>query len=256
MRENFVQLLAVILEKRGVQQSNVENCMWSLEALRGATKREGLAPSAHDGDGEEGIDGHGATFDHSRCADCSYGYAMACDCMSHLSALQKQANEANSRLQLLVEARERMMESNELISQLDANPELRNTLIAQATSSSNNFNMSNGNGSDLTSSSSGHAAANSSSGNDSSRNNNDKGSNGVSRRPGDDNSNNNNSENNSHAKEKEGRDEIGSEAIMLSFSSHPDNDNNKDGNGDTLQHQNDDHIASDNLDYPSIAQYQ
>jgi hypothetical protein len=175
MRENFVQLLAVILEKRGVQQSNIDNCTWSLESLRGATKRDGIptvlsrgsmgdpaapedvteaepvATSSSSAPVPSSSSTAAEVFDHSRCADCSYGYAMACDCMNHLTALQKQANDANTRLQLLVEARERMMESNELIIQLDQNPELRNSLInglplpltptkEQASSNTNNTN--------------------------------------------------------------------------------------------------------------------
>jgi hypothetical protein len=55
------------------------------------------------------------TYDHARCADCSYGYSMAVDCINHLAALQKQALDANKRLQSLVEMRERMLEASDLM---------------------------------------------------------------------------------------------------------------------------------------------
>lgn len=114
--------LAYILEKRGVQQSNLDNCLWSLDALKTVVKREGIAtPNSPNGsssysysnDPDGGQTEEQVTFDHSRCADCSYGYSMACDCMSHLAALQKQAQDANKRLQSLVEIRERMLETVE-----------------------------------------------------------------------------------------------------------------------------------------------
>ncbi len=50
-------------------------------------------------------------FDHSRCADCSYAYSITCDCTNHFSALQKQATDANQKLQALVEIREKMSEA-------------------------------------------------------------------------------------------------------------------------------------------------
>jgi hypothetical protein len=87
-------------------------------------KREGLGGSSSDpainnssssssGSAEAGADSEEKdmlTFDHSRCTDCAYGYSMAGDCISHLAALQKQALDANKRLQALVEIRERMNE--------------------------------------------------------------------------------------------------------------------------------------------------
>ncbi len=105
--------LAHILEKRGIQQSNLDNCLWSLDALKNAVKREGIANTAAAtlNEGEESTDRN--SFDHGRCTDCSYGYSMACDCMSHLAALQKQAQDANKRLQSLVEIREKMFEAAE-----------------------------------------------------------------------------------------------------------------------------------------------
>lgn len=113
-----------------MQQMNVDNCLWSLDALKAVVKREGLGPSssqpstmppladvdnANNGEVVVEEDREVVTFDHSRCADCAYGYSMAGDCISHLAALQKQAQDANKRLQMLVEMRERMMEASELM---------------------------------------------------------------------------------------------------------------------------------------------
>ncbi len=102
--------MAVLLEKRGVQQSNLDNCIWSMDALKSAIKREGVID-----ENNELEDDNIFSFDHSRCADCAYGYAVACDCMSHITALQKQVHDANKRLQSLVEIRERMRESYESV---------------------------------------------------------------------------------------------------------------------------------------------
>lgn len=108
--------LGAVLEKRGVQQSNLDNCLWSLEAIRAAIKRDGVSRD-HDDDCSSAESAEPLTFDHSRCVDCSYGYSITCECMSHLSTLQKQAQDANKRLQALVEIRERMMEASELMNQ-------------------------------------------------------------------------------------------------------------------------------------------
>ena len=88
--------------------------MWSLDAIKAAVKREGVAASTASSESDDSQDRN--SFDHSRCTDCSYGYSMACDCMSHLAALQKQAQDANRRLQMLVEVRERMLEAAETLS--------------------------------------------------------------------------------------------------------------------------------------------
>lgn len=113
-----------------MQQMNVDNCLWSLDALKAVVKREGLGPSSQPStapppadidaanNGEASVveeEREVTTFDHARCADCAYGYSMAGDCISHLAALQKQAQDANKRLQMLVEMRERMMEASELM---------------------------------------------------------------------------------------------------------------------------------------------
>jgi hypothetical protein len=45
---------------------------------------------------------------------------MAGDCISHLAALQKQALDANKRLQALVEMRERMFEASEAMRASEA----------------------------------------------------------------------------------------------------------------------------------------
>jgi hypothetical protein len=83
-----------------------------MDALKAAIKREGInEENALD----DKLDPELLSFDHKRCADCSYGYAMACDCMSHLTALQKQVHDANKRLQSLVEIRERMREAFEAV---------------------------------------------------------------------------------------------------------------------------------------------
>lgn len=106
-----------ILEKRVIQQTNLDNCVWSLDAIKNAVKREGLAENqlSHD---SSGLNNTNDNFDHSMCEDCSYSYAMACDCVSHLEILQKQALDANQRLQSIVEIREKMIDSSNTL-QLD-----------------------------------------------------------------------------------------------------------------------------------------
>lgn len=116
---------------------NVDNCLWSLDALKTVVKREGLASgnsnsansssnnnssssSASEAVLDEGEDRDLLVFDHSRCTECAYGYSMAGDCISHLAALQKQALDANKRLQLLVEMRERMYEASEAMRASEA----------------------------------------------------------------------------------------------------------------------------------------
>ncbi len=96
--------------------------MWSLDAIKAAVKREGVANVTTENDEMQDRN----SFDHSRCTDCSFGYSMACDCMSHLAALQKQAQDANRRLQMLVEVRERMLEAAESLSRT-LNEELPNS---------------------------------------------------------------------------------------------------------------------------------
>jgi hypothetical protein len=115
LKQKFVDYLGAILEKRGVQQSNLENCLWSLEAIKAAIKRDGITEKSDYINLPEDL--AIMTFDHARCVDCSYGYAITCECMSHLSTLQKQAQDANKRLQALVEVRERMVEAAELLNQ-------------------------------------------------------------------------------------------------------------------------------------------
>jgi hypothetical protein len=87
-----------------------------MDALRTAMKREGFNEEGNgfDETGQK-LDPELLSFDHQRCADCSYGYAMACDCMNHLTALQKQVHDANKRLQALVESRERLREAYEVV---------------------------------------------------------------------------------------------------------------------------------------------
>lgn len=57
---------------------------------------------------------------------------MACDCLAHIEALQKQAQDANKRLQMLVEVRERMAEA------ADAMAISQNNTVSTPTSSSSN----------------------------------------------------------------------------------------------------------------------
>jgi PHP family Zn ribbon phosphoesterase len=83
-----------------------------MDALKAAIKREGVQEEVIL---DQKLDPELLSFDHNRCTDCAYSYAMACDCMSHLTALQKQVHDANKRLQSLVEIRERMREAYETV---------------------------------------------------------------------------------------------------------------------------------------------
>lgn len=84
-----------------------------MDALKTAIKREGISDDLEENGAK--VDPELLSFDHNRCTDCAYGYAMACDCMTHLTALQKQVHDANKRLQALVESRERMREAYEAV---------------------------------------------------------------------------------------------------------------------------------------------
>lgn len=122
MKQKFVDSLSAILEKRGVQQSNLDNCLWSLDAIRSAVKRDGFSDKYFESSPNGTPQSPDCTFDHSRCVDCSYGYSLTCECMSHMSTLQKQAQDANKRLQALVEMREKMVEAAELMNQQQLDP--------------------------------------------------------------------------------------------------------------------------------------
>jgi hypothetical protein len=111
LREKFVGCMAALLESRETQMNNLDNSDRSLQAVSLLIRRGGIGEA-----GLVGLDMDGAddcepmTFDHSRCADCSYAYSITCDCTNHFAALQKQAMEANQKLQSLVEIREKMSE--------------------------------------------------------------------------------------------------------------------------------------------------
>jgi hypothetical protein len=158
--------LAAVLERRGLQQMNVDNCLWSLDALKTVVKREGLGGNSSDsgnnsnnnssghthgsGSAESGADADDKdflTFDHSRCTDCAYGYSMAGDCISHLAALQKQALDANKRLQALVEIRERMNEVSDTLraSESVASPNTHSSSSNNIVPNSNITGNSSGN---------------------------------------------------------------------------------------------------------------
>ena len=80
------------------------------------------------------------TFDHARCQDCSFGYLKTCDCTNHLSALQKQSQDANDRLQQLVEMRERVYEEAEkLIAAQGLDPSSIGAGAKSASSSGGSF---------------------------------------------------------------------------------------------------------------------
>jgi hypothetical protein len=94
---------------------NLDNCERSYQAISLMIHRSGVDDSrspkenrSWESDIEMSLPP--ITFDHSRCADCSYGYSITCDCTNHLAALQQQALDANQRLQALVEMREKMCE--------------------------------------------------------------------------------------------------------------------------------------------------
>lgn len=61
------------------------------------------------------ISGIPISFDHIRCTDCTLGHTISQDCANNLKALQQQALYATSRLQILVELRERMYEVAETL---------------------------------------------------------------------------------------------------------------------------------------------
>lgn len=143
--------MAALLESRETQTNNLDNSDRSLAAVNSLIKRGGISSSGSNnsssssevpssssssassagqqvggqGSGGEGVgagavaggaDGEDAevvTFDHSRCQDCSYAYSITCDCTNHFAALNKQAVEANQKLQALVEIREKMSEAYE-----------------------------------------------------------------------------------------------------------------------------------------------
>lgn len=97
--------LAAVLENRGTEIANLDNCQRSLEAIQEMQKRSGVA-GAEAAEEAEAL----PSFDHSRCADCSYSYSITCDCTNHMAALQQQGVDANQRLQQLVEMREKLTE--------------------------------------------------------------------------------------------------------------------------------------------------
>lgn len=113
IREKFVSCLAAVLESRGTHLANLENCERSLETVTAIIKRgAGDFAFMSDEETKQPI----PSFDHDRCSDCSYAYSITYDCTNHLMALQKQALEANQRLQALVEMRERLAETSEELS--------------------------------------------------------------------------------------------------------------------------------------------
>eukprot|EP01036_Dinobryon_divergens_P029170 gene29170-38234_t len=101
IRVKFLNYLQILLEKRSIEQFNLDNCEKSLHALASLVNRTGVtdAPASVD---------DGMAFDHSRCSDCSYGYSITCDCTNHMITLQKQGQDANDRLRELVVMREKM----------------------------------------------------------------------------------------------------------------------------------------------------
>lgn len=155
-----------------MQQSNVDNCYWALDALKTVVKREGLGSDNNSNNNNSShynnLDSNNTndsaeqshsnnisqeekdllTFDHSRCSDCSYGYSMATDCISHLAALQKQALDANKRLQSLVEMRERMNEVADAMRVSEMVPNVpqannNNNSSSNASNSANNNSSQN-----------------------------------------------------------------------------------------------------------------
>eukprot|EP01038_Epipyxis_sp_PR26KG_P010107 gene10107-13583_t len=140
VREKFVTCLGAILENRGTHLANLENCERSLEALNIIIKRGGATSYGEDIDPNVGV----LKFDHDRCSDCSYGYSITCDCTNHLAALQKQAVEANMRLQALVEMRERMTEVSDEISYASNNNDSSNSITTLGTVDKNGNNNKNG----------------------------------------------------------------------------------------------------------------
>lgn len=117
IRERFVAFLANLLETRGTQLANLDNCEKAMQLIDGIISRnKGLGIE----DTKEIEKEEKYTYDHSRCADCSYGYSMTYDCTNHLAALRKQALEANTRLQSIVEIRERIADENERLTLLES----------------------------------------------------------------------------------------------------------------------------------------
>ncbi len=106
--------MAALLESRETQMNNLDNSDRSLQAVSVLIRRGGIGEVSVIGLDMDGCghmdDCEPMTFDHSRCADCSYAYSITCDCTNHFAALQKQALEANQKLQSLVEIREKMSE--------------------------------------------------------------------------------------------------------------------------------------------------
>jgi hypothetical protein len=105
LRSKHVYNLSRLLEHKESFQLNLQNCTESGLVLTTLLRRD-----ISDIEVEKQ-----KPFDHSRCADCSFAHAMTCDCTEKLKALQSQATEANKRLQMLVEVRERMKEVAETL---------------------------------------------------------------------------------------------------------------------------------------------
>lgn len=107
VRDKFVSALQQVLMQKETATVNLENCKESQTVLTNLLKRD--------------VEEHNteSPFDHSRCTDCSCVHALTCDCTEHLSMLQTQSSEANKRLQMLVEVRERMRECWEQLKNID-----------------------------------------------------------------------------------------------------------------------------------------
>lgn len=103
-REKYVDYLSSVLEYRETFTSNLNSCEASRVHLTGLLKRD------YGGIEDEPLDPTMIEFDHCRCTDCSYGCTITSDCTNNLVALRQQAIEANTRLQSLVEIRERIGE--------------------------------------------------------------------------------------------------------------------------------------------------
>lgn len=147
MREKYVEHLSSVLETRETYSSNLESCESAKAHLLALVKRD---YSGTDGDllrlcnvfrsfefssdifnlyfillllfldQLNGDPSQSSEFDHSSCKDCSYGCTISSDCAKHMVALRQQVIDANSRLQSLVEVRERVME---IASDLDLGDE-------------------------------------------------------------------------------------------------------------------------------------
>jgi hypothetical protein len=130
IRQNFVRVLAQMLEQRASYQANLEASETSFHQLMNLVRRDldhefytdlegnpinGLIQdpfsSRSSTDAESELSGAiTMTYDHERCVDCSIGYRISDECIKNLSSLQQQAAQVNARLQVLVELRERMSE--------------------------------------------------------------------------------------------------------------------------------------------------